>query len=523
MSALPKYNDDNCEYSLFVSYAHRDDEGNEYWVSELKDAIFQRLNQLPSYIPRKEIHFSQENGPSGGGLGFELESRVQRSFAMLLVVGKQYVDSEWCEKELAMFAKWFPEGTRTRLYIAVMGEDYLRRVEQGDLWKLIVRDDQIWTPMFQQKNRNCPLEHRMNTGERGLPPTFRKAAYRIADRLIDVIQADWAESEANAIIPVNSEATKGNLPTNGKKVLRVAIGPYTKSFDPCESRQPIALLEETLKAAGAEVIRLPREQLISYDPKSNKPLWPELSNADVLIAPLLNETPLLPTITGGHAYILNKEWAALKKPLKDLVWYRPPLDIVPPSELADPFHLDFFKALAPVCTSPQAVVNLYFPIGTSEVIRVYIENHPIVPMYSLSEALALEWAELVAGSTTRLPNLKCVPLRLDQLDDVEKDVAAIVLLDASGYTPKKSLRDRESEVEKCFPKAYAFYPGLVALVFTPPPPKNMPNHLWGDVIFYRSEINSPELKLDDCSRIWLRQFLSHMWQQYQKDSKTATL
>jgi len=49
----------------------------------------------------------------------------------------------------------------------------------------------------------------------------------------------------------------------------------------------------------------------------------------------------------------------------------------------------------------------------------------------------------------------------------------------------------------------------------------MPNHEWGDVTFYRSESDPPELKLDEGSRIWLHEFLNQMWQQYQKDSTAA--
>jgi hypothetical protein len=523
MSKMKSYTDSDCEFSLFISYAHRDNKANEGWVLTLKNAIYDRFYNLKKGIPLKEIHFSEENGPDGGTLGFELEDRVQRSFAMLLVVGEKYIESDWCEKELALFSKVFPDRTNTRLYIAVMGESYLKIAEKGALWREVVAPDQLWTKMYRDQYTDRPLEHRLNGG--GLPPNFRDAAYKIADRLIKEIEEDWALSKANS--NVSTTDTSGVKPaswvqkSNPKKPMCVAIGPHTKSFDTRGIQQPMVLLQQVLEAAGADVIVLDRDLLSSYDPVDGTPLRPMLGDVDVLVVPLLDERPLRPDLPGGHASILTREWAALKKPQKSLVWYRPPFSDVPPGDAADTHHLDAFKPLAPVCTTPQALVNLLFGAGASDVIRVYIEKHDSVPMYGLGELLVKAWAEFRKTSGENLPNLKFEAIRISQLekilDDVPRDVAAIVLLHPKGHISKTSLRDKEKIIEESFPKSSPFYPGLVALVFSPPKPTSdpKPDHSWGDVTVYRGE-NDVDLELDLNSQAWMAHFLKNMWKQYQK-------
>jgi hypothetical protein len=379
--------------------------------------------------------------------------------------------------------------------------------------------------MYRKEDKDRPLEHRMADGSSGFPPEFRNCAYRLADRLIKEIEIDWKKSENIANEPPDgignvTQATWVPASSMHKK-LRVAIGPHTDSFELSGKDQPLTLLRQALEAAGAEVVSLDSKKLLTYNPTDGRPLRPELRNADVLLVPVLEEQPLRPDIPGGHTSILTSEWAELKKPQKSLVWYRPPPEDVCPGELADPPHLEAFKKLAPICSSPQAVVNLLFGAGASDVIRIYIENDDAVPMYSLGDVLENAWAEFRKVAGEKLPNLKYEPVRLNQLDelldDVPRDVAAIVLLHIKGHTPERSLRTREQIVENSFPKSGHFYPGLVALVFSPPKPTldPKPNHSWGDVTLYRTE-NDVDLELDVSSQVLLKQFLRKMWQQYQK-------
>ena len=192
----------DCEYSLFVSYAHRDDTSQFGWVESLRNAIFQRLDRLDNEIPKLGLHFSRENGPSGGTLGSELKDRVAKSFGMLLVIGEKYVSSDWCEKELKfLFEHFGEEGTRSRLYIAVMSEGAVNKAQQGEQWKKVMPADQLWVPMFQEIDHNRPLQHRTSDGTPGFPGLFVNQASKIADKLIKEIEKDYARSKQMLLPP----------------------------------------------------------------------------------------------------------------------------------------------------------------------------------------------------------------------------------------------------------------------------------------------------------------------------------
>ena len=113
-NSLPKYKD--CEYSLFISYAHDDDDSQNNWVTNLGNAIQKRLKGADTGNSNKGIYFSKKNGAASGNLDDALREGVRKSFAMLLVVGKQYLGSGWCQKELEYFYEYFgKEGFNSRL------------------------------------------------------------------------------------------------------------------------------------------------------------------------------------------------------------------------------------------------------------------------------------------------------------------------------------------------------------------------------------------------------------------------
>jgi hypothetical protein len=87
---LPRYSE--CEYSLFVSYAHNDDEGYNGWVKALKDAFRRRLQQLPRDVPRLSLHLSGIKGRSPDGSVPSSSTVCDGRSAWFIVVGPQYVD-----------------------------------------------------------------------------------------------------------------------------------------------------------------------------------------------------------------------------------------------------------------------------------------------------------------------------------------------------------------------------------------------------------------------------------------------
>jgi len=147
-------------YSAFLSYAHYDDDAWAYWItnfgSELDLALVSRLRGIK--VPPS--HLSSKNGPIQGQLTEALRRNVEASYAMVLLVHDNYLDSEWCLQELKYFRSCYGEhGFRDRLYIIAMSEDAINRLTNHPTWhELFPFEDQIWMRFFQQEHRDRPVD-----------------------------------------------------------------------------------------------------------------------------------------------------------------------------------------------------------------------------------------------------------------------------------------------------------------------------------------------------------------------------
>lgn len=507
---LPKYSE--CEYSLFVSYAHRDDESENMWVSKLKHAIWMRLADLKRDIPKRQLHMSGDNGPSAGHLSDALKDRVKKSFGMLLVVGDGYVDSSWCEKELELFADIFgASGTTSRLYIVAMTQDALDKACTGPCWKQFVASDQLWVPMYQDTNPKKPIV--AGNGEPYDERFFNQAA-KIADRLIEEIEKDWTASKTVAIskLPDFSD-------TKVKAPLRIAFSPTTYP----ELDKYALALSNKLATAQATCFQIPKNLIDQYDPDdvtSLEELRTCLKQADALIVPFWEVTPLAPMVKGGHLGILDQEWRTLQKSRK-AIWYKPPCaeNLKSPADK----HLDVIRNLSPLCVSEEAILSLVFGQQQGEEIRICIENHPTVKVYEpLIEKIEEIWKQLSIGESA--PRIRCEPLDLDNLDDAPKDVSGVLLIYPVGLKPQESLKKQMAEVEKAIPKQGAAYPGRVALVFRPENQLQFPERSWPNVKCKQtSEKWFDDIDLRPDGELELQAFLGKLLRKFNKSRETANL
>lgn len=146
-------------YYAFMSYAHYDDKAWNSWVScftvELDRALVSRLRGIK--VPR--AHLSSKDGPIHGPLNEGLRSNVQDSFAMLVFVHDNYLDSDWCLQEMKYFRDLFGEqGFRERLYIIAMSEDAIHRLTARKAWQeLFPLPHQVWMPFFQEDKSDRPI------------------------------------------------------------------------------------------------------------------------------------------------------------------------------------------------------------------------------------------------------------------------------------------------------------------------------------------------------------------------------
>ena len=117
------------EFDLFFSYAHGDVRGKgdaqlKRWSKQLYQALGDTLDSL-NLKPPPRIFFDESDEPADGldraaHLAPELVEKVGASALLQIVMSPQYLESEWCRRELAAFEKATAErgGVSGRVFIA---------------------------------------------------------------------------------------------------------------------------------------------------------------------------------------------------------------------------------------------------------------------------------------------------------------------------------------------------------------------------------------------------------------------
>jgi len=474
---LPKYSE--CQYSLFISYAHRDNSANNSWVTNLKEAVYFRLDNLERSITKKEIHFSELNGPVAGETGAELDDRIGKSFAILLVVGPQYASSGWCENELTYFEQRLgEEGIKSRLLIAVMTDKALELVQAGTMWKRLVAPNQLlWVRMYHPSDPKKPLDSTPNRNQFPIsfPQIFFDQASLLADKLQEWIQMDEVKSQTAS--PNHGASTCVELlspwSVPSSRQPQIVIGPCTENLKTMAEH-----LRDSLAKIGAHVSLLAPTVMVDYDPADGKPLRPVFEKADVLIMPITNKKPLRPDIPGGHATLIGEEWSKLNKS-RGIIWYRPTEVEVSSEDSASQMHIEKLSQLAPVCQSMNAVISLIFGAERDDAIKLYVEQHPQEPVYfKLTNRLSAAWKSLSErGKIPQNLPLICEPLVLNTLESMPPHEARKMLMDAAGVVlvlpqNKKGssiLRSQQKLIEESDGRRTGInYPGCVALIYKEP-------------------------------------------------------
>jgi len=105
-------------YDSFLSYAHDDNVEHGDAVSLFRSylkprftiEVGRRLNR-PRQV-EAEIFMDRSGMPANGDLRDELVKAVQRSFFLVIFIGRWYPESDWCGQELDVFTRQF-RGNRT--------------------------------------------------------------------------------------------------------------------------------------------------------------------------------------------------------------------------------------------------------------------------------------------------------------------------------------------------------------------------------------------------------------------------
>ena len=472
----------DCTYTAFISYAHADDTASLDWVSHFCREL-QRVLPAVARIPRlPPLHQSGLNGPVAGVLGDELKANVAASFAMLIVVGENYVHSEWCLRELEYFRALFGEqGFRERLFIVAMSEPAALALADKPAWRALMPEgDQLWLGFFKDDDRRLPLD--VYAGEGLVSPAFARPFRRLLDEFAARLKADAAQGLAGAPLkqplaappkpPAATPAAPAS-PAAGAAAAPVLIGWCAPGSTPAA-----AAAAQALAAAGLPVRTLGPELLASD--------FAEFAGAAALVL-LADEQPLLAAaaVPGGHLQMQREAWQR-RGGEAGALWLldartapgatTPATDWAAAQGLAPLALPALLQRLRPATPPPAAA-----PAATP--VRIYIESnrHERTLWRALGEQVQAQWqavcAELAPG---RQPPLVLRPrgLPVDELDAFPTldDADGVVLL--WGRKTSDALVAQINKVEAKLPGGADTAPGIVAYLM-PPQHSTEPLPAWG--------------------------------------------
>jgi hypothetical protein len=497
---MPMNHYKSCRYTAFISYAHRDDERFNHWVTcfseELAVAIGSGLRDKVH-----PIHLSSKNGPMNGSLDAGLRENIAASFFTILVVHDAYVESGWCRREIEIFREVFgTEGLEKRLFIVAMSKTAMERLLEDETVSQHILDDQTWKRFFSNSAPDIPLEI-----YQGKPPLqaneFHREFRPLGDYLVDRLRENVRESPnafafQAARTPARPQKQDAAPPaTEAPKQRSAIIGVTTSDIE-----KVTEALAVTLADGGAKVRQLDRDALMSG--------LGTLRDADCLILPFSHCEPLMPNLEGGHLAFQRDAWLGFGKPDSALVW----VDMRSAStvESAAMKHRQFLKDCSARAVTPaqqvsrSAAEHQHVP---SDAVRIYIEdNKPERRLWeTLGEQLKRKWDEI--GGQLKPPlYVRPRALPIDNIDQHPhlNDADGIVLL--WGKKTSESLVSHIGKVEgKLSGRDIA--PGIVAYLMPPQQDPRQPMPAWGWPVLRFEASNLQEIDVVNDEADELKDFL----------------
>lgn len=509
------------EYTAFISYAHADDTASLDWVSHFCRELHRVLPAV-ARIPRlPPLHQSGLNGPVAGVLSDELKANVAASFAMLIVIGDNYVHSPWCMRELAYFRELFGErGFRERLFMVAMSEPAALALAAKPEWRALLPNegagDQLWLGFFKDEDRRYPID--VYAAEGIVSPKFAKPFRRLLDEFAARLKADAAQAGlvAAAQAPVPVSAVPSAAATRPVLIGWAAAGSAASAAQVAASLAERGLAVRTI---GAEVLATD---------------FADFAQAAALVL-LVDTQPLMAAaaVPGGHLQLQREAWLR-KGGGEGLLWLldaRPAdggasaaadwaaslsLPLLPLPALCD--------RLAPPPT--RAAVALGPAVAAASPVRIYIESnrHERNLWRALGEQVQGKWAQVCAElAPGRMPPLVLRPrgLPVDELDayPLLDDADGVMLL--WGKKTSEALVAQINKVESKLPGGADIAPGIVAYLM-PPQHSTEPMPAWGWQVLRFDARDEARIDVLDAERDELRRFLVDVYHRHRARTGTAS-
>lgn len=445
-----------CESSVFVSYAHADDELNNRWISNF---VVELQRDLEAALARENIgrpqmpgiHLSAYNGPVSGDLAQSLQARVAQSFAMVIVVDEKYATSEWCGHELRYFADAFGgAGLDQRLYIVALRRPPMQAVAAKPQWQRVFAGrNPVWREFVDADDLLKRPVSVLREDGRGATKAFLDRYQGLFDDLVTKIRADLT------------------VPPPPKATPRWMVGACTPDL-----RSRVDRFADELGEHEPLLALLPDNAL-----DSSRNTQALLQGVAMLILPFNRSQPIYDMVDGGHLALQINAWRKLGKRDDGIVLLD--LSEIPAAEPADEHHLAWLDANPLTrCTPAQLLDRLVpkpaltapnAPRTPSLPVRVFIESSAAEPdeWKKLGAQIRDRWDQLLKTTPVGAPlSLRTSGFDIEAIADFPLDEAdGLVLL--WGQKDRRSLLTHINRVEDIVTEPA---PAIVARLSPPQPP-----------------------------------------------------
>lgn len=404
------------KFAAFVSYAFKDNLASAKWVDSFHEELYQVLQGMLDDVDgsARPLRMIRENDIVGGKLAKALLSTVSDSFALMVVIGRNYPDSEWCLNELKYFRQAHGDAAfNERVIIVAMNQAGIDKLELNPQWRALKLNDNVWQKAFHKRNSNVPIAPYLDNGQPA--PEFRALLLRIGERLREL-----AEKEP---------------PRDADNKPRVLVGAVNAELQAAAD----ALMGQLRKAvelgelAAAEPISAAELLAAADDPEALKG---RMRNFDELVLPFNGGEPLLGIVPGGHLAVLRNCWLDAHEGRDKVIRWLDCGDVLAARPAAKRHEAELELARA------SAVKALPWPGGDASAVRILIESNPEErdEWKGLAPRIESVWRKLVASLQAKPPlQVSFGELRIDGSADPAEIAAADAVLLLWGKKPPESV------------------------------------------------------------------------------------
>lgn len=389
-----------CEHDLFISYATADNDRYANLVDDIQEDLKKKLGSDAAIRKavgrdREPAVFRDQDGlPPAGGLNAMIRDAVDKTAFLLLLVSQNYLDSDWCFKELEHFRQKLGgkrDEALERLFIVVIEKgaeaDGVARVKEvfgGD-------DEPRFMKFYDQEDEPLRRNHE----------SYDKLLRRCGSHMAKIYASRRPKGSASA--------AASEPQTQSRAASKVLLGCVTDDLNDSRDR-----LRASLEEGGIETASVEKSDLLKPDALRSR------IDRDMVFVQLVSfSQPLLPFMPGGH---IEAQLGLLRSlgddacPRQTLICYPEREPGVVEEEGAEPDNASFVNGLldggtANACCRSLAEVaaRLKRPEELPETCAIFVEYTEADAQHAkqLTRDLKEIWKRKYPGSS--VPSFTSVP------------------------------------------------------------------------------------------------------------------